>query len=89
MSGGFGCLLGLAHEWATWEQTKHSYELWARYVAPRFQRQYDRIRDAHAFVADNRGTIFGPNAAAIGKAFVDAGVSLPAAMVERMQRGRT
>jgi len=37
ISGGFGCLLGLAHEWTTWEKTLHSYELMARYVAPRFQ----------------------------------------------------
>jgi limonene 1,2-monooxygenase len=89
MSGGFGCLLGMAHEWTTWEQTKHSYELWARYVAPRFQGQSQRISDAQQWVAGHRATIFGPNAAAIGKAFVDAGVSLPQEMVERMQRGRT
>ncbi len=89
MSGGFGCLLGLAHEWTTWEKTKHSYELWARYVAPHFQGQYERIDASQRFVSDNRTTIFGPNAAAIGKAFIDAGVSLPEAMVQRMQRGNT
>lgn len=89
MSGGFGCLLGLAHEWTTWEKTKHSYELWARYVAPHFQGQYERIDASQRFVSDNRTTIFGPNAVAIGKAFVDAGVQLPEAMVQRMQRGNT
>ncbi|MEP7216367.1 MAG: LLM class flavin-dependent oxidoreductase [Anaerolineaceae bacterium] len=89
MSGGFGGLLGLAHEWTTWEKTKHSFELWARYVAPRFQGQFERISDSQKYVADHRATIFGPNAAAIGKAFIDAGVSLPTEMVERMQRGRT
>ena len=36
-SGGFGCLLVWAHEWATREETLRSYELLARYVAPRFQ----------------------------------------------------
>ncbi|MEP6870552.1 MAG: LLM class flavin-dependent oxidoreductase, partial [Anaerolineaceae bacterium] len=89
MSGGFGGLLGMAHEWTTWEKTKHSFELWARYVAPRFQGQFDRISDSQKYVAAHRATIFGPNAAAIGKAFVDAGVELPAEMVARMQRGRT
>ncbi|WBL35612.1 LLM class flavin-dependent oxidoreductase [Tepidiforma flava] len=87
LSGGFGCLLGLAHEWTTWEKTIHSYELWARYVAPRFQGQYERIAASQKFVSDNRTTIFGPNAAAIGKAFIDAGVQLPAEMINRMQRG--
>jgi limonene 1,2-monooxygenase len=35
-SGGFGCLLMLAHNWANFEATKHSYELFARHVLPRF-----------------------------------------------------
>jgi limonene 1,2-monooxygenase len=34
-SGGFGCFLQLAHNWADFEHTKASYELYARYVAPR------------------------------------------------------
>lgn len=89
MSGGFGAILGLAHEWTTWEKTKYSYELWARYVAPHFQGQLDRIRASQQFVSEHRATIFGPNAAAIGKAFVDAGVALPEEMVKRMQRGNT
>jgi len=89
LSGGFGAVLGLAHEWASWEKTKHSYELWARFVAPKFQSQLGRIEGSHGFVAGNRTTIFGPNAAAIGKAFVDGGVALPEAMLGRMQRGNT
>lgn len=35
-SGGFGCLLLLAHNWANFEATKHSYELLARRVLPYF-----------------------------------------------------
>jgi len=35
-SGGFGCFLMLAHNWARFEATKHSYELFARYVLPHF-----------------------------------------------------
>jgi limonene 1,2-monooxygenase len=89
LSGGFGGLLGLAHEWTTWEKTKHSFELWARYVAPRFQGQTDQLMANNQFVADNRASIFGPNLAAIGKAFADAGVEIPQANMERMQRGRS
>jgi len=36
-SGGFGCFLQLAHNWANWENTQKSYELWARHVTPYFR----------------------------------------------------
>jgi limonene 1,2-monooxygenase len=36
-TGGFGGVLMRGHEWATWEQTRYSFELLARYVMPRFQ----------------------------------------------------
>ncbi len=36
-SGGFGCFLFMAHNWAPFEAARRSYELFARYVAPRFQ----------------------------------------------------
>jgi limonene 1,2-monooxygenase len=81
MSGGFGGLLTLAHEWAPSEKLWHSYELIARYVAPRFQNQL-WTEGSQQFVAEHRGTIFGPNIAAIGKAFADAGVSLPEPMLD-------
>jgi len=29
-TGGFGCILMLAHDWADWEATKRSYELFVR-----------------------------------------------------------
>ena len=34
--GDFGCFLHQAHDWADWEQTKRSYELYARFVRPHF-----------------------------------------------------
>jgi limonene 1,2-monooxygenase len=36
-TGGFGGVLIRGHEWATWEKTRYSFELLARYVMPRFQ----------------------------------------------------
>ena len=36
-SKGFGTFLLMGHEWADTAATRHSYELIARYVAPRFQ----------------------------------------------------
>ncbi len=38
-SGGFGCYMQLAHEWANPEATHKSYELIARHVFPEFQGQ--------------------------------------------------
>jgi len=35
--GEFGAFLQLAHNWATWDQTIKSYELWAEHVAPVFK----------------------------------------------------
>jgi limonene 1,2-monooxygenase len=32
--GEFGCFLQLAHNWANWENTKKSYDLWQRHVTP-------------------------------------------------------
>jgi limonene 1,2-monooxygenase len=32
--GEFGCFLQLAHNWANFENTKASYELWQRHVTP-------------------------------------------------------
>jgi limonene 1,2-monooxygenase len=34
-TGGFGTILQLAHNWADFENTKRSYELFVRHVAPR------------------------------------------------------
>jgi limonene 1,2-monooxygenase len=85
MSGGFGGMLALAHEWAPREKIWHSFELIARYVAPKFQNQL-WTEGNQQFVAEHRTTIFGPNAAAIGKAFADAGVALPDALMQRASR---
>ena len=89
ITGGFGTLLFNAHEWTTWEKTKHSYELWARYVAPRFQGQFNAIQANQQWVAGQRAAIFAPAQAAISQAFADAGIEIPAEAVERMNRGRT
>jgi limonene 1,2-monooxygenase len=82
--GGFGGLLFRAHEWATREETLKSYELFARYVMPRFQGSLDTIVDSNEWCRGNRRTIFGPNVQAIQKAFTDAGREVPTEFI--MQR---
>jgi limonene 1,2-monooxygenase len=48
-SGGFGCYLLMAHEWADPEATRRSYELFARYVMPRFQDSTTRLTASEAW----------------------------------------
>ena len=87
-AGGFGGLLFRAHEWATREQTLRSYELFARYVMPRFQGSLDSIRGSNEWARGNRKTIFGPNVEAIKRAYTDAGREVPAEVMQRTSGAR-
>jgi limonene 1,2-monooxygenase len=75
--GGFGGLLFRAHEWADREQTLRSYELFARYVMPRFQGSLATIEDSNSWARSNRKSIFGPNVEAVRRAYLDAGKEIP------------
>jgi limonene 1,2-monooxygenase len=87
-SGGIGGLLGLAHEWASTEKTHRSYELWARYVMPRFQGQLDVLEDNRNWIEGHLEKVFARTAAAQVKAFSDAGKELPKEVKEAMDRMR-
>jgi limonene 1,2-monooxygenase len=76
-NGGFGGVLFRAHEWASREATMRSYELFARYVMPRFQGSLDTVVASNDWARSNRKGIFGPNVAAVQKAFTDAGRAVP------------
>src|SRR5204863_1395821 len=58
-SGGFGCFLQLAHNWADWESTKHSYELWARHVTPHFRAASASRAASLQWTRDNIGEFMG------------------------------
>ena len=75
--GGFGGVLFRAHEWADREQTLRSYELFARYVMPRFQGSLETVRGSNEWARANRKTIFGPNVEAVRRAFLDTGREVP------------
>lgn len=53
-TGGFGVHLDFAHNWADWDDTRRSYELFARYVIPHFNGVLDSRRASHDFCVDNR-----------------------------------
>ena len=46
LSGGYGGVMLLAHEWADREKTLRSYELFARHVMPRFQGSLIGLEDS-------------------------------------------
>jgi limonene 1,2-monooxygenase len=48
-SGGFGCFLDMAHDWADVAETRRSYELIARYVVPRFNNQLGPRQQANSW----------------------------------------
>ena len=86
--GGFGGVLFRAHEWANREQTLKSYELFARYVMPKFQGSLDTIKDSNDWARGNRKTIFSPNVEAIQRAYTDAGRQVPAEFRQRTSGAR-
>src|SRR5438132_1040138 len=67
-SGGFGTYPFMAHDWADREATLRSYELFARFVMPRFQGTLPRLARSRDWAAENRRTFLGRAVEAIGKA---------------------
>jgi limonene 1,2-monooxygenase len=70
-SGGFGGVLGLAHEWASREKTLRSYELFARYVMPQFQGTAAEIEFSNRWAAGQREMLFNKSVAGILTAMSD------------------
>lgn len=70
-SGGFGSYLFMGHDWADREATLRSYELFARFVMPRFQGTLARLEASRDWASEHRGTFMGRMVEAIGKAIGD------------------
>lgn len=60
-TGGFGVWLQMAHNWADFEATKRSYELYARYVIPKFEAR-NRGREAALEYVRDHGRAFAAEA---------------------------
>ena len=71
VSGGFGCLLGLAQEWAGREKTMRSFELMARYVMPQVQDSVSWVNRSQSWVRDNKETLVAGARNAVLKAITD------------------
>ena len=57
--GEFGCFLHLAHNWANFEATKKSYELWQRHVNPVVNNANHARETAFNWARDNREQFIG------------------------------
>lgn len=86
--GGFGGFMFRANDWANREQTWRSYELFARWVMPRFQQSLDTVRGSYEWAVANRKTIFSPNVEALRKAFTDHGSAVPESFDARASGAR-
>ncbi len=58
-SGGFGCFLQLAHNWADFAQTKRSFELFSRYVIPHFEGANEARAHSLKWASDNSEQFIG------------------------------
>lgn len=56
ITGGFGAVIGFAHDWANRENTKKSWDLVARYVMPAINSMLNDYQDSYNFVINNRDT---------------------------------
>jgi limonene 1,2-monooxygenase len=68
LSGGFGGLMGLAHEWAPREKIVRSYELFARYVMPHFQGSLVGLELANRWARDQSAAMEAGRQAAVAAA---------------------
>ncbi len=57
--GEFGCFLQLAHNWADFEATKKSYELWQRHVTPAINKANEGRGTAYNWARDNKERFIG------------------------------
>jgi len=54
VSGGFGCVIGFVHDWASRENTRNSWDMVARYVIPEVNGLLSGYKESHEFVTQNR-----------------------------------
>jgi limonene 1,2-monooxygenase len=87
--GGCGAVLFRSHEWANREDTLRSYELFARWVMPRFQGSVETTIGSREWCSENRTGIFGPHIGALRKAFTDAGQDVPEHMRLKLHTGKS
>jgi len=84
-AGGFGTVLGFAHDWANRENTARSWDLVARYVIPEVQGLLEGYRTSRQYVIDNREWFERAGQAVLSKIMSHEGAA--AALKAGMQTG--
>ncbi len=59
ITGGFGVVMGFAHDWANRENTLRSWDLFARYVIPELRGMTVGLRESQAYLHANRTELMG------------------------------
>ena len=59
ITGGFGVVLGFAHDWANREATRRSWELVARYVIPEINGDTRGLRASQRYLHENQAELMG------------------------------
>ena len=67
LTGGFGTVIGFAHDWANPEATLRSWDLIARYVVPEVNGMLDSYRESQRHVIEHRDIFDRAGAAVISK----------------------
>ena len=84
-AGGFGTVLGFAHDWANRENTLKSWDLVARYVIPEIHGLLDGYRDSRKYVVEHRESFERAGQAVLSKILSHEGAA--AALKAGMQTG--
>ncbi len=76
ITGGFGVVLGFAHDWANREATLRSWDLVARYVIPEINGYTAGLRESQAYLNSRQAELMGAASKAVAsKIFSHAGAA--------------
>jgi limonene 1,2-monooxygenase len=90
VTGGFGVVLGFAHDWANREATLRSWELFARYVVPEINGYFRKQQESADFLEQNKQQLMaGATAAVMAKIAGDKRASEAMAVTMKQAREQT
>jgi limonene 1,2-monooxygenase len=88
-TGGFGTMLLLAHNWADFERTKHSYELFARHVLPKVNRANEARAQSLESYGANKGELLNKATEAVLKTMEKHQDQIRSAMAAKASEGKS
>ncbi|MEO6126637.1 MAG: LLM class flavin-dependent oxidoreductase [Ilumatobacteraceae bacterium] len=65
ITGGFGVVLGFAHDWANKEATMRSWEMVSRYVVPAVNGTFRTMQESADYVGNNKASLMASAGAAV------------------------